>query len=113
MNAMNAVALAGGFTPSAVESVVFIRREDSNKEDEVPVDRTTTIRPGDVVKVHNTIFSEAVGFQSPFSGVAASAATAAVLHSEFGYLPRCQPCSACEESPGPFALQPRTIVRAA
>jgi protein involved in polysaccharide export with SLBB domain len=80
MNAMNAVALAGGFTPSAVESVVFIRREGSNKEDEVPVDRTTTIRPGDVVKVHNTIFSEAVGFLSPFSGVAASAATAAVLH---------------------------------
>ena len=79
MNALNAIALAGGFTPSAVESVVFIRREGSNAEQEVPVDRTTTIRPGDVVKVHNTFFSDVVNFVAPFSGVAASAATAAVL----------------------------------
>jgi len=80
MNAMNAIALAGGFTPTAVESVVFIRREGSNTEQEVPVDRTTTIRPGDVVKVHNTFFSDVVSFMAPFSGVAASAATAAVIN---------------------------------
>ena len=79
MNALNAVALAGGFTPSAVESVVFIRREGTNEEIEVPADRTTDIRPGDVVKVHTTLFSDAVSFLSPFSGVAASAATAAVI----------------------------------
>jgi len=79
MNALNAVALAGGFLPSAVESVVFIRREGSNEEIEVPADRTTDIRPGDVVKVHTTIFSDAVSLLSPFSGVAASAATAAVI----------------------------------
>jgi protein involved in polysaccharide export with SLBB domain len=79
MNALNAIALAGGFTPTAVESVIFIRREGSNTEEEVPVDRTTTVRPGDVVKVHNTIFSEIVSFVSPFSGAAASAATAAVI----------------------------------
>jgi len=79
MNALNAIALAGGFTPTAVESVVFIRREGSNTEQEVPVDRTTTIRPGDVLKVHNTFFSEVANFVAPFSGVAASAATAAVI----------------------------------
>lgn len=79
MNALNAIALAGGFTPTAVESVIFIRREGSNTEEEVPVDRTTTVRPGDVVKVHNTIFSDIVSFVSPFSGAAASAATAAVI----------------------------------
>lgn len=79
MNALNAVALAGGFLPSAVESVVFIRREGSNEEIEVPADRTTDIRPGDVVKVHTTIFSDAMNLLSPFSGVAASAATAAVI----------------------------------
>ncbi|HKU53948.1 MAG TPA: polysaccharide biosynthesis/export family protein [Rhizomicrobium sp.] len=79
MTALNAVALAGGFTPSAVESVVFIRREGSNQEIEVPADRTTDIRPGDVVKVHTTIFSDAMSLLSPFSGVAASAATAAVI----------------------------------
>jgi protein involved in polysaccharide export with SLBB domain len=79
MNALNAIALAGGFTPSAVESVIFIRREGSNEEIEVAADRTTDIRPGDVVKVHTTIFSDAVSLLSPFSGVAASAATAAVI----------------------------------
>jgi polysaccharide export outer membrane protein len=79
MTALNAVALAGGFLPSAVESVVFIRREGSNEEVEVPADRTTDIRPGDVVKVHTTFFADAVNFLSPFSGAAASAATAAVI----------------------------------
>ena len=79
MTALNAVALAGGFLPSAVESVVFIRREGSNQEIEVPADRTTDIHPGDVVKVHTTFFADAVNFLSPFSGAAASAATAAVI----------------------------------
>ena len=79
MTALNAVALAGGFLPSAVESVVFIRREGSNQEIEVPADRTTDVRPGDVVKVHTTFFADAVSFLSPFSGAATSAATAAVI----------------------------------
>jgi len=78
MNAMNAIALAGGFTPSAVESVVFLRREGSNQEVEVPVDRTTTIRPGDVIKVHNTLFADAMTFLSPLSGAATVAAAAAI-----------------------------------
>jgi polysaccharide export outer membrane protein len=80
MNALNAVALAGGFNSQAVESVVFIRREASNKEDEVPVDRTTPIYPGDVIKVHTTIFSDLTTWLSPFSGAAASAATAAIIY---------------------------------
>lgn len=79
MNAMTAIALAGGFSPTAVESVIFLRREGSNEEVEVPVDRTTEIRPGDVVKVHNTLFSDITSWISPVSGVAASAATAAIL----------------------------------
>jgi len=79
MTALNAVALAGGFTRAAVESVVFIRREGSNQEIEVPADRTTDVRPGDVVKVHTTFFADAVSFLSPFSGAATSAATAAVI----------------------------------
>ena len=70
MNALNAMALAGGFTPSAVESVVFIRREGSNREEEVPADRTTAIHPGDVIRVHNTFFSDAMSFLSPCPGAA-------------------------------------------
>jgi polysaccharide export outer membrane protein len=79
MNALNAIALAGGFNPSAVESVIFIRREGSNREEEAPVDRTTIIYPGDVIKVHNTIFADITGWIAPLSGVAASAATAAII----------------------------------
>jgi polysaccharide export outer membrane protein len=79
MTALNAVALAGGFTQAAVESVVFIRREGSNQEIEVPADRSTDIHPGDVVKVHTTFFADVANLLSPFSGVAATAATAAVI----------------------------------
>ncbi|HEY0267277.1 MAG TPA: polysaccharide biosynthesis/export family protein [Rhizomicrobium sp.] len=79
MSALNAIALAGGFQPGAVESVIFVRREGSNEEVEVPVDRTTPIHPGDVVKVHNTFFSDITNVLSPLSGVAASAATAAIV----------------------------------
>ena len=75
----DALIMPGGFTPTAVESMIFLRREGSNAEVEVPVDRTTEIRPGDVVKVHNTLFSDITSWISPISGVAASAATAAIL----------------------------------
>lgn len=78
MNAMNAIALAGGFTNSAVESTIFIRREGSNEEVSVPVDRTTQIYPGDVIKVHNTVFYDAMSWLSPLSGPAFAAA--ATIH---------------------------------
>jgi protein involved in polysaccharide export with SLBB domain len=79
MNAMNAIALAGGFTTTAVESVVFIRREGSNTEEEMPTDRTTAVYPGDVIRVHNTLFSDIMTFMSPMSGPA-SIAAAATIH---------------------------------
>jgi protein involved in polysaccharide export with SLBB domain len=79
MNALNAIALAGGFTQGAVESVVFVRREGSNQEVEIPADRTSAIYPGDVVRVHNTIFTDAMNLFQPFTSIAASAATAAVI----------------------------------
>src|SRR6185437_10471029 len=79
MNAMNAIALAGGFNPSAVESVIFLRREGSDKEEEVPVNQSTLIYPGDVVKVHTTFFADISNWLSPFSGVAGAAATAAII----------------------------------
>jgi polysaccharide export outer membrane protein len=79
MSAMNAIALAGGFNPSAVESVIFVRHEGSNTEEEVPVDQVPLIHPGDVIKVHTTFFADVTNWLSPFSGAAAAAATAAVL----------------------------------
>jgi protein involved in polysaccharide export with SLBB domain len=78
MNALNAIALAGGYTTTAVESAVYVRREGSNQEIEMPTDRTTAIHPGDVVRVHNTIFSEAMSLFSPLTGVAGIAAAATI-----------------------------------
>ena len=79
MSAMNAIALAGGFNTSAVESVIFVRHEGSNKEEEVPADQATQIYPGDVIKVHTTFFADVTNWLSPFSGVAGAAATAAII----------------------------------
>ncbi|HWA69577.1 MAG TPA: polysaccharide biosynthesis/export family protein [Rhizomicrobium sp.] len=80
MNALNAVALAGGFTTSAVESVIFVRREGTNQEVELPTDRSTEIRPGDVIRVHNTFFSDAMNLFSPLTGVAGTAALITTFH---------------------------------
>ncbi len=80
MNALNAVALAGGFLPNAVESVVFVRRAGSNEEVELTTDRSTAIYPGDVVKVHNTFFSEAMSLFAPLTGLAGTAALATTIH---------------------------------
>ena len=75
MNALNAVALAGGFTEQAKESVVYVRREGSTVETRLPADQSTVIHPGDVVRVDTTLFWDAVSVISPISGLSAIAAT--------------------------------------
>lgn len=78
MTALNAIALAGGFTPSAVESAVYVRREGSNIEVKMPVDRSTAIRPGDVVRVNTTMFADVMQLINPLSTPLSIAAAAAV-----------------------------------
>ncbi len=78
MNALNAIALAGGYTPSAVESAIYIRREASNIEVKMPVDRSTLIRPGDVVRVNTTLFADAMQLMNPLSTPLSIAAAAAI-----------------------------------
>lgn len=78
MNALNAIALAGGYTPSAVESSIYIRREGSNNEVKMPVDRSTSIRPGDVVRVNTTMFADVMQLINPLSTPLSIAAAAAV-----------------------------------
>ena len=56
MNALNAVALAGGYTYRADDKDVYIRRNGSSKEQEVPADQTTKIDPGDIIRVDERIF---------------------------------------------------------
>lgn len=78
MNALNAVALAGGYAPSAVESVIYVRREGSNRELRLPADRSTQIYPGDVVRVNTTIFWDAMNLLSPLASPLSIAAAAAI-----------------------------------
>jgi polysaccharide export outer membrane protein len=78
MNALNAIALAGGYTSTAVESVVYIRREGTNDEVRMTTDRATQIYPGDVVRVNNTVFSDAMSWLAPLAGPLSIAAAAAI-----------------------------------
>lgn len=56
MNALNAVALAGGYTYRADDSTVYVRRNGSSKEEKDPADQTTKIKPGDIIRVDERIF---------------------------------------------------------
>jgi polysaccharide export outer membrane protein len=56
MNALNAIALAGGYTYRAEEASVYVRRNGSSNEMKVPADQTTKIGPGDIVRVAERVF---------------------------------------------------------
>jgi protein involved in polysaccharide export with SLBB domain len=76
MNALNAVALAGGFTDQAIQSSVYIRHEGSATEQVVETGQLAHIEPGDVVRVRTSPFWEAMNLFSPVAGPAAIAAAA-------------------------------------
>jgi polysaccharide export outer membrane protein len=73
MSALNAIALAGGFTQKADEDVLYIRRNGSTREEKVPADQMTRILPGDVVRVPITFFWSAMSVVSPLAAPAALA----------------------------------------
>ena len=54
MNVLNAVALAGGYTPRAATSKVLITRD--GKEARYPVSAGTRLEPGDMLKVPERFF---------------------------------------------------------
>lgn len=56
MTAENAVAIANGFTPRAVEKSVIIARKINGREVRVTVPVTTPIKPGDVVTIQERWF---------------------------------------------------------
>lgn len=56
MTVLNAVALGGGYTYRADKDNVYIRRKGSQMEVKLPADDTTSIYPGDTVRVDERIF---------------------------------------------------------
>jgi polysaccharide export outer membrane protein len=67
MSALNAIALAGGYTDKAVESTLYVRHEGETREHPVQVDELTRIYPGDVVRVSETAFWTAAEVLSPLT----------------------------------------------
>jgi protein involved in polysaccharide export with SLBB domain len=79
MSALDAVALAGGFTDRAVESSLYVRHENQTKEIQVAADETVKIQPGDVVRVDQTVFWSVASALAPAASVVAPVASAAYL----------------------------------
>ncbi len=69
MTATDAVALAGGYTIKAVSSSVYIRHANEKDEHEEPVDASTRILPGDVVRVPATTFWNVMDVLSPITSI--------------------------------------------
>ncbi len=69
MTALNAIALAGGYTGEASDSWLYIRRNGTSEEEKLPADDTTMIYPGDVVRVPRTLFWSAINFAGPLSAI--------------------------------------------
>ena len=73
MSAMNAIALAGGFTPRASESYVYVRHEGETKEQRLAADAGTAIEPGDVVRVSESGFWSVMGVLQPVTSLIGAA----------------------------------------
>jgi protein involved in polysaccharide export with SLBB domain len=56
LNAVSAVAMAGGFTPRAATGYVLMRRANTNKEQELPLDSSVLIYPGDMITISERLF---------------------------------------------------------
>jgi polysaccharide export outer membrane protein len=70
MTMLNAIGLAGGFTPQSKESVVYVRHEGETRETPVSTSEPLLIRPGDTIRVDTTLFWDAMNMFAPLSGPA-------------------------------------------
>jgi len=77
MSALNAIALAGGFSEKAVESTLYVRHDGETEEHAVTADGSTRINPGDVVRVRESFFWDFADVLSPLTGLAYVATAAA------------------------------------
>jgi len=73
MSALDAIGLAGGFTDHAVESIVHIRHEGEAKEHDVAPNEAVKVRPGDVIRVDQTLFWDVAAVLAPTTAAASMA----------------------------------------
>lgn len=70
MTMLNAIGLAGGFTPQAKESTVYVRHAGEATEEHASTAQPLLIRPGDTIRVDSTLFWDAMNMFAPLSGPA-------------------------------------------
>ena len=70
MSALNAIALAGGYTQRSQESTIYIRRNGKPDEEAVSADQMTRIYPGDVIRVPLAPFWAVMSVVSPLASAA-------------------------------------------
>ncbi len=70
MSALNAIALAGGYTTRANEGPIYIRRNGSLREEKLEADQMTRILPGDVIRVPISPFWAVMSVVSPLASAA-------------------------------------------
>jgi polysaccharide export outer membrane protein len=56
LNAVSAIALAGGFTPRAATNYIILRRANDSKPQEVALEPGVLIHPGDMITVPERLF---------------------------------------------------------
>jgi polysaccharide export outer membrane protein len=70
MSALNAIAVAGGYTEHAIESTLYVRHEGEVEEHAVDPDEQTRIFPGDTVRVRQSVFWSIANILSPIMPLA-------------------------------------------
>lgn len=71
MTAASAVALAGGYSPKAVKSTLYVRHQGETREEQVAANDAVPILPGDVVRIDSTTFWDVMDVLGPLAGVSA------------------------------------------
>jgi polysaccharide export outer membrane protein len=71
MTAQTAVSIAGGFTPKAVTSTIYVRHLGEGTEHKVDATDGTAITPGDTIRVDSTPFWDVLDVLAPIAGVSA------------------------------------------
>lgn len=71
MTAATAVAVAGGFTPKAVSSTVYVRHLGDSTEYKLAATDGTAIVPGDTIRVDSTAFWDVMDVLAPLAGASA------------------------------------------
>ncbi len=65
MTAPNAIALAGGFTDRATQSIIYVRHQGETTEHEISLDESARIYPGDMVRVRRSTYWSVMTWLSP------------------------------------------------